>query len=424
MTGAALGSVNCTSCGAGLSVLGGGRVLSHVCGYCGAVLDAQDGYKKVADIGKRNHPDSPVQIGMTVTLEGVTFTVIGTLGVMERYEGQVWKWVEHQVFSPTHGYLWLSVEEGQLTYTRKVRDFNMQHWLTATTVERSETPPVRTYRGARYKYYETSVTQIDFMEGEFNWVPRLGEKKTVVSLLGPDAMLSLVKSKTEREVELTRLLPRAQTAQEMGFDERALGPIRAMHPLTPYKPLREEDFLGKALAVTAALALVLGLVFWMNPGRIVLWTGHQPLASLPAAFEFEVSNSEQLAQLEFETTFSNQWAMLNAEIRGQDNEVVFSGARTVSFYSGRSGGENWSEGSRSASLRFRPPAEGVYSVSLSQLQGSDTNANTVGVRVSEGKPTGAWALGLAVLAGLGWLLVSFRRAKHFKNRMAGSDWHD
>lgn len=425
MTAAAdMNSVNCTSCGAGLSVLGGGRVVSQVCGYCGAVLDTQDNYKVVDSIGKREHPASPISIGMTLTFEGVEFTVIGTLGLMEKYRGQTWKWVEHQVFSPTHGYLWLNVEEGNLTFTRKVRDFNMGHWLSSSTVERSEMPPTRNYKGEKYRYYETSVTQIDYMEGEFNWLPKLGEKKEVVSLLGPDAMLSLVKSSTEREVELTKLLPRAQTAKDMGFDEAALGATPAKNPLMPYKPMAEEGLLRKVLAAVAVVAGILGLVFWFSGGRDVYASPYVEVTQLPQTFEFQIDNTSQLALVTFDTTFNNQWASLGTEVRGPDGEVVLAGERTVSYYSGREGGESWSEGRRRNSFRFRPAEPGIYTASLAQTQGSNPDRGTVSFQVAQGKPTGFWVFALAIIAGLGWLYVAGRRAMHTKRRFAGSDWTD
>ncbi|WP_341862689.1 DUF4178 domain-containing protein [Gymnodinialimonas sp. 57CJ19] len=425
MTNAAgLGSVNCTSCGAGLSVLGGGRVLSHVCGYCGAVLDTQDGYKEVDNIGKRNHPDSPVQIGMALTLEGVEFTVIGTLGLVEHYGGQTWKWVEHQLYSPTHGYGWLNVEDGQLTWSRKVRDFNMNHWLSASTVERSEVPPTRTYNGEKYRYYDMAVAQIDFMEGEFNWVPKLGDKNTVINLLGPDGMLTLVKSPTEREVEFTRLLPRAETAKDLGFEASALGAVGDVHPLTPYTPLPEEGLLRKVLGLVAIVAAVLGLVFMFSGGREILETPYNDVTTLPRSFEFQIDNTTQLAQVQFLSTFNNQWATLGTEIRGPDGVVVLSGERTISYYSGRSGGESWSEGSRRNTFRFRPSQAGTYTASLVQTQGSNPDQGTVALRVSQGKPTGFWLLGLAIIAGIGWLIVTGRRALHTKRRFAGSDWND
>lgn len=423
----ALRSINCTSCGAGLSVLGGGRVLTQVCGYCGAVLDAQDAYKVLDSIGKRNHPDSPVQIGMTLTYEGVDFTVIGTLGMVEKHRGREWRWVEHQVFSPTHGYLWLNIEDGNLTFTRKLRDFDMRQWLTSASVERAETPPRRVYQGANYRYYETTTAQIDFMEGEFNWIPKLGETVTVVSLLGPDAMLELVDSPREREAEISRLLPREETAVQMGFDVAALGPARN-HPLEVYVPLRDEGLLRRVLMGTALAGAVLGLVFWMMPGREVLESPAVTIAQMPQQFRFEIGNTAQLAQIRFDTNFQNQWASLAAELRGPDGEILLAGERTVSFYSGREGGEAWSEGSRSQSFRFHPPVTGIYTVTLEHLDGEGTSllnrGGEVVLRVSEGKPTGFWGFVLAALAGLGWIYVAGRRALHTRRRFAGSDWTD
>lgn len=421
---AGLGSVNCTSCGAGLSVLGGGRVETHVCGYCGAVLDAQDNYREIASIGKRNHPDSPVQIGQSLTLEGVEFTVIGTLGMVERYGGREWRWVEHQLFSPTHGYLWLNVEEGQLTYSRKIRDYNMSAWLSPSTVERSETPPIRVYKTLQYRYYDSSVAEIDFMEGEFNWVPKLGEKVTSINLLGPEAMLSLVKSDTEREVELTRLLPRAETAKELGFDEAALGPVGEAHPLTPYRPLPEEATLRTVLQVLALAAAGFGLFFWFSGGQLVEQTPYYDVTDLPQIVEFEIENTSQLAQLQFRTTFNNQWASFGTELRDPSGNVILTGERSVSFYSGRSGGESWSEGSRRNTIRFRPTEPGTYRASLTQTQASHPDRGTVAMRISQGKPTGFWLIGLAIIAGVLWLGLVARRAMHSKRRFAGSDWND
>jgi hypothetical protein len=301
----------------------------------------------------------------------------------------------------------------------------MRHWLSPSTVERSEVPPTRTYRGQTYKYYETSTARIDFMEGEFNWIPKLGETVQVVSLLGPDAMIGLVQSSREREVEITRLLPRAQVAAEMGFKPAALGAAKR-HPLEPYVPLRDEGWLRTVLLATAVIAALIGLAFWTMPGREVLATRGIRVGQLPQSYQFEIANTGQLAQVQFATNFQNQWASLAAEMRGPDGAVLLAGERTVSFYSGTEGGERWTEGSRSRTFNFRPPVPGLYTVTLEALEGEGTSllngGGEVVLRIREGKPTGFWAFALAVVAGLGWLLVAGRSALHQKRRFAGSDW--
>ena len=418
-----LNSINCTQCGAGLSVLGGGRVLTHVCGYCGAVLDTQDNYKVLASIGKRNHPASPVQIGMTLTVEGVDFTVIGTIGKLEVWGGRHYGWVEHQLFSPTHGYAWLTYETGNFTFSRKVRDFDMAQWLDTVEVEAAEHPPRRVYRGETYRYYETSTAKIDFMEGEFNWVPELGEATTSITLLGPDAMLDLREGKTEKDVELTRLLPRAQVIEEMGLDRDAAA-AAPFHPLTPYAPLPEERFMRRAFVLSAVAALVMALVFGLMGGSRVLDRQSVQLGAGPVSFPFEITNTSQLARLRYETTVSNAWVVLATRITGPDGALVVEGERLVEYYSGRDSDGAWSEGNRNANLNFRPVQAGPHQISISRNDGSGTGISIIDISITQGKPAAFWMYMVAVLFLLGWIALVARRAAHTKRRFLGGDWHE
>ncbi|PWK57988.1 DUF4178 domain-containing protein [Roseicyclus mahoneyensis] len=415
-----LSSINCTQCGAGLSVLGGGRVLTQVCGYCGSVLDAQDNYKVLTSIGKRDHPDSPVQIGMTLTYEGVEFTVIGTIGKVERWKGGTAAWVEHQVFSPTHGYAWLTWESGHFTFSRKIRDFNMGQWVSSAGVEIADSPPVRHHRGQRYKYYETSTSEIDFMEGEFNWVPELGETTTAVVLLGPDAMLSLRDGKTEREVEMTTLLPRDATAREMGA---TLPPgAESRHPLSPYQPFPEEAFARRIVGLSAIAAFVLALVFSVISGPRVLDQQQVPIGQAPASFAFNMSNTAQIASLRLDTDVSNDWVVIGAQITNPDGTTLVEGGRLVQYYSGRDSDGSWSEGNRGATLRFRAEQAGTHQITLGRAEG--TGGTSMSVRIDEGKATSFWLFVVSGLFVLGWIYLKARRAIHDKFRFAGSDWHE
>jgi len=418
---AGLSSVNCTRCGAGLSVLGGGRVLTHVCGYCGAVLDSQDNYKLLASIGKRDHPESPIRIGMSLTIEGAQFTVIGTIGKAEKWKGRTTRWVEHQVFSDTHGYGWLSYEGGNFTFTRKVRDFDLSKWLESREVERSDTPPTRRYRKVSYKYYETTFGEIEFMEGEFNWTPQLGDKTTAITLLGPDRMLTLRKGLTEKEVEETRLLPRDEVIAALGLTGL---PARASrrHPLALFEALPEEPFLRVSLATTTVAAVLLAIVLGNHSGTTVLQSGHFYLSD-PAAFSFDISNTEQMARIRYNMQIDNDWAVLGTRITGPDGEVVIEGQRLIEYYSGRdSDGNWWSEGSRNGVVRFRPQSEGPHRIEIERTQG--TGGTSAHVRIAEGKPTTFWLIVTAVLFGLGYAALAIRKASFHKNRFSGSDWYD
>lgn len=417
---AGLSSINCTQCGAGLSVLGGGRVLTQVCGYCGSVLDAQDNYRILTSIGKRDHPDSPVRIGMILPVNGVDFTVIGTIGKVERWNGKEARWVDHQLYSPTHGYAWLTWESGNFTFTRKIRDFGMGHWVTEAQVETSASPPVRHYKGARYRYYETSTSQIDFMEGEFNWLPRIGETTTTIVLMGPQAMLGFRRAEGEMEVEQTTLLPRADVVREMGLDLSPGGAPR--HPLTPYRPLPDEPFLRKALGLSALAAFVLALVFGLMSGSRVLDRQQVPIGSAPVSLPFEITNAAQMATLRFDTDVGNDWVVIGTQITGPDGMTLVEGARLIQYYFGRDSDGSWTEGNRSATLRFHPEAAGTHQITLARAEG--TGGTLMDVRINQGAPASFWLFVTGGLFVLAWIALKARRAVFETTRFAGTDWYE
>ena len=122
-----LRAINCTACGATLDVLGGHRVKSLVCGYCGSVMDSHAGYQVIQRY--RDSPDrpaAPLALGMEATLKGVPFTIIGMIEYVSRQSGPGWAetydWISFQLYSPTHGYAWLTWNKGHYVFSYRTRD--------------------------------------------------------------------------------------------------------------------------------------------------------------------------------------------------------------------------------------------------------------------------------------------------------------
>ena len=80
--------INCTNCGAGLPSLGGGRVKTLVCSYCGSVLDADKEFEVITQYLNMPHPDTPFQIGQTGRIKRVNFQIIGTIGMSNAMRGR------------------------------------------------------------------------------------------------------------------------------------------------------------------------------------------------------------------------------------------------------------------------------------------------------------------------------------------------
>lgn len=425
-----LKTVNCTACGAGLDVLGGGRVTVHICPYCGTELDAQDSYKALRTFSDLKRPDTPFALGTKGKIHDVEYTVIGTLEHTETYKGRKWVWVDHQLYSPTHGYAFLTLEDGYVTFARRYR---RPGWLSEHQVERAETRPQVQVDGEAFTYYETTTSAITFAEGEFTWNPAIGDKSTAVSVLGEDSMLDFSQTGTERETFRSVLLPRAEV--EASFGVKLPKVTAKWHPLSPFKGGKNFAFVRNWSAGFAALCLVLSVVFGMSSGQPVLEEVGMPVVGLPVEIPFEVTQPNHLVEIAIAADVNNSWASIGLEVTGPDDEVLFETGRTVEAYHGRDSEGSWSEGSGRANLRFVPEVAGTYKVTLGDAESgvwSDGTASKPNVAVSrldlrirEGQMSGFGLSMLTVLFGLiaGWQMLR-RHRYNTGRRWRGSDWSD
>ena len=420
-------TINCTSCGAGLDVLGGGRVQVHVCGYCGSELDAQHNYKVLKTFADLERPDSPLKIGMVGNIQGVAFTVIGTLGLEERYGGRHWRWTDHQVFSPTHGYAYVTVEDGHLTFTRRFRDETRPAWISVQRVETAEHPPIIKTRDTNYTYYDTSTSKITFAEGEFNWQPEIGRSSTVISVMSTDSKLGFEKANGEEEITKTVYLPFDEICPSFGLE--SLSKPTQVHALLPYTAGRYERFLKWA---SAGFWLV-ALAFFFNLLTTSTGTGiaakAEKVGSLPMEIPFEITEVGRSAKILVKADVSNSWAYLEVFVTDPEDVPVFETGRTVERYHGRDKDGRWSEGNGRGVVRFTPTMSGEYTLEVALGEAETWShkgspVSSVEVFVSQGVSAPMW-MGILALAFL--LFSGFQHAKlyiHNKRRWWGSDWTD
>ena len=409
-------SINCTNCGAGLEVIGGGRVTTKICSYCGAALDATEAFRVLEVFAGMERPDTPFRLGQSAEWDGATFTIIGTLGQREEWDGEVWTWAEHQLYSPTHGYGWLTYEDGHCTFTRKVRD-RPDHFVTSAEVERSEYRPYVFWRGRRYGYYATTHWRTVFVEGEFNWRPERGASGVTVDLVGPevaDGLLHFVVTGGQREDEVEHSLywPDAIAA----FGAEPLRPARGHHPLRPTIS-RLSGFAAGWFALMAACALAIGLaVLSTQPAEQTLWRG------LPPTLSFEVRDTERPTRLRIRQGLQNDYSGFEVGLIGPDGTRLADTYREISYYSGGSGEDSWTEGSRTTEMSFVPPEPGAYTLSVAPDPDASRPVD-VTLNVAEGRRNLFWiaaaAVGFVVLA----VATGFHRV-HTSSRFRGSDWDD
>ena len=193
-------AIKCTNCAAPLDILGGGRVQTITCAYCHSTLDLNDNYKVLAKFDDVRRPLGPFEIGMRGNIKGVEWTIIGWV-TYKTAEFPSEEWNEFFLYSPTHGYAWLVYEEGKLSFSKRVRDFDLLSW-------KEKKPRTVFYHKGHYVRQESSyLTYVQYVEGELSWVAKFGDKFTTWDYNGVRYQsLSIEKTNDELEVYHTQKL--------------------------------------------------------------------------------------------------------------------------------------------------------------------------------------------------------------------------
>ncbi len=232
MTQAQLKNINCTNCGAPLELRGGHQVHSRTCEYCGSVLDTQAEYAVVAQYKKMKDkmPDLPLKIGMTGMLYGVEFSIIGFLEYSYRDDDEEERWVSYQLYSPTHGYVWLTWEYGtpkRYQFSRRVRSWSPN------------------YERVKNQY----TAEVTFVAGELTWIAKLGDRVRMGQTYEPN--ISFEKSQDEDEYYINKYLNTNTVHRAFGAEPIPDGDARK----------KKGDVSGGCLVILVLFIVILVIIF-------------------------------------------------------------------------------------------------------------------------------------------------------------------
>lgn len=207
-----ISAIKCTSCAAPLDILGGGRVSTMTCEYCHSVLDLNDNYAVLSKFNKIKRPLAPFEIGMRGNIKGVEWTIIGWI-TYRTIEFPSEEWNEFFLYSPTHGYAWLVYEDGIVSFSMKVRDFDLMAW-------QEKKSKMLFYKKGHYASEgESYMAYVDFVEGSLNWIAKFGDKFTCWDYKGVRYQsLSIEKTINEIEVFHTQKLNKKDIYHAFSLD--------------------------------------------------------------------------------------------------------------------------------------------------------------------------------------------------------------
>lgn len=382
-------SIQCTQCGAPISLYGGNNILSIVCSHCGSCLDAEDSFKVLKKFGSLERPKVPLKIGMLGTIRDIQFIVIGIVEYLQKDSYGSYPWVEFLLFSKTHGYAWLIYEDGHYVFGREVKDMPegdtplMNSPIFSTRIK---------VKGKTFKVFECASATITYVEGELTWIANVGDRIYYLDAVSPPYIYSIEQRESEREYFYGEYIEAQESYKNFGLENKPKKPVGVFscQPFKQYPILQGMKNAGIFYAAISAVLLFFTISLY--PGEQIFNQRIEANTISESAPTFTVTKPQNLLHISISSPLNNAWADFDVAILDSEGSEVYSIAEVLSYYYGYEGGESWSEGSQKTSAYFKVPEAGTYKIEVSaeggQGEGDAALSNiTFNIAIKEGCKT-------------------------------------
>ncbi len=264
--------VACVQCGGSLELRAPDRALRVTCGYCGALLDVNQGHLSYLRTLERDtqmiKPEIP--LGSTVDVEQPALTVIGCLRRSVHIDGIDYPFSEYLLYHPALGYRWLVDSDNHWSYVTPLPAGEAA--LTGTGVQQG---------GRRYRHFQTSDARVDRIFGEFYWKVELGETVQMVDYVSPPFMLSSEQAESEINWSRAVWMHAAELSRHIrppGAEAGSLHLQRA-YTVAPHQPFRHRGMFAIVAVLAALLVAAAIAIASRSPDRAIPLVFDPPLDS-------------------------------------------------------------------------------------------------------------------------------------------------
>lgn len=363
------GSVGCPACGGPITLEGFGAIEQVTCPYCGSDLDPQDsGELQIVQQAQRQRRQSALPLHVRGTLDGHEWELIGIVWRECRVDGVVYPWQEFLLFNPYQGYRYLVFQMTDGT------------WMLGGAL--SGAPRVETgfghrkvsFQKAKYKHFQSSVAIVSYVEGEFPWQVRVGDKASAHDYVAPPICVSIEETAGEEgaDVNFTRMRHIEPAEVWKAFKAPGSPPrTSGVGMLVPNPWKKGRAFTWILFAVLFVLWGLMSLVYVGGRSNRVVYSNPGVTALTPIAEDIVVEGPGKTA-LEFEFNaynLSNAWAYAEVVLIPQDSENAIGFGATAEEWHGVSGGESWREGNQRPSVIIGGVPEGKYLLQITPSAG-------------------------------------------------------
>ena len=413
-------ALNCSGCGAALTLRSFEHALSVVCLQCLSVLDAKDpGLKVLQSFAERERVRPLIPLGARGKVRGDLYEVIGFQVRTIQVEGTPYSWHEYLLFNPFKGFRYLTQYEGHWNDVVTLR--------TMPSVVVSTSKPSVRFLSEMYTHFQTARAETTFVMGEFPWQIRVGETAEVKDYISPPRMLSSETTEFETVWSLGEYMSGAQLWQAFQL-EGSPPPVRGTfaNQVSPFQG--RVSSMWRTCLFLLALTAVAGIAFGALARRDEVLRQSRsfvPRAGGESSFVtdvFELKGRPSNVQLLVRTDLSNNWAAFHVALINETSGHAYDLDLEASYYRGQDGGGAWTEGSPGVSVKIPTVPAGRYYLRVEPEM--DANAPPVNYELllRRDVPTMAWFWVAGFLILLPPTVYSLRASQFESARWQESDY--
>lgn len=351
-------ALSCPSCGGVIQLRAAGYTMTATCSHCGNLLDTSSPQLTVVEGATKARTQKPgIPLGTRGVLDGIEWECIG----FQKRRDSGASWTEYLLFNPYHGFRWLTEFRG--------------HWaLVDRLLSAPDAAGGVSFEGRSYRLYADERCEVTYVEGEFYWQVRKGEKARCADFIAPPHILSRETYEELNEVswsygeyvEAENLKSAFKLPTILESDGSTVGIIQ------PNRFGERWRSLKPVMIILLGGLFVIQMLTSRGHGEVERFrdsftydrapaptAGAAPLVSRP----FEIKEQGGVV-IESDAAVDNAWLGYDFDLVNQQTGQRFPGAVSVEYYHGYDEGP-WTEGSRHASATVPGVPPGTYTLALS-----------------------------------------------------------
>ncbi|MFM1847836.1 MAG: hypothetical protein RL417_1310 [Pseudomonadota bacterium] len=350
----------CPACGAPQTIRALGKTIEYSCTSCGSLIDiTAEPFSVLAAAANARAHEPKIPLGQRGMLQGIAFECIG---FMIRTDPSLqYPWEEYLLFNPYHGFRWLITMNG--------------HWNFVTPVfGLSETPEedVLTYEGRTYSIFLRDSAIVQYVQGEFYWQVKVGDRVNVREYISPPFTLSVEVDENEQNFAHAEYLQHSEVETAFALEPKSLPQPSGIFPNQPSPHLHNRFFYVIGTLVVLPLLFVIHFMLQRPPEPVTAVSGTAFPGTSPSPLTTETVEFLDHGNLGFllQSPVLNSWVDAEIGIVNADTGATTETSVGVSYFHGLESGERWSEGSTTSAVTVGDIPSGRYYFTVQATNGA------------------------------------------------------